>query len=64
MENKTNQQCITSPAKRKFLCIFSRDVSEAVHYIDTFNVLLKGIADLFRHLARPSPVLYIRPFKY
>lgn len=59
-----NQQCIKSPSKRKFHAFFP-EMCEAVHYIDTFNVLLKGIADLFCELARPSPVfLYIRHFKY
>ena len=52
MEKKMNQQCIKSPSKRKFYAFFP-EMCEAVHYIDTFNVLLKGIADLFCELARP-----------
>ena len=41
------------------------EIYEAVQYIDTlFDLLPKGIADLFRCLARPSPVCsYVLPLE-
>ena len=58
---------LCSQQKRSFMQELASfpEIYEAVQYIDTlFDLLPKGIADLFRCLARPSPVCsYVLPLE-